>query len=213
MATVTSECSLTTPPAKHFKQTHALRMPRFVSASPSKRQYAGFKSNNSSSSSTASTTRRSLPPSISRQSKYKEIEISSTNINQPDQFLLDEHVAEEVPNIPTVIAVNNIKSQVERPQPQVIRFQESMPNITQNITQEEIRQMVIESIHLENERSQNKRFRYQTLYPPEIEEMPFSANFKHLNFQKFNGNGSPEVHMMHVEARKIVKEESLQREI
>ncbi|XP_058103505.1 uncharacterized protein LOC131247080 [Magnolia sinica] len=61
-------------------------------------------------------------------------------------------------------------------------------------TQEEVRQVVTEIVR---EHEHINRFRYKTPYLREVEDIPFPANFKHPDFQKFNGDGSSDEHLMH----------------
>lgn len=67
---------------------------------------------------------------------------------------------------------------------------------TRAITQDDVRQVVEEAVRIERERTNTGRFGYRTPYPREVEDVPFPANFKHPDFQKFNGEGSPEEHLM-----------------
>lgn len=72
----------------------------------------------------------------------------------------------------------------------------SVPN-TDIMTQEEVRQVVEEAVRSEREYTDTGRFRYRTPYLRAVEDVPIPNNFKHPDFQKFSGDGSPEEHLMH----------------
>ncbi|MGV7343216.1 hypothetical protein PJI17_31450, partial [Mycobacterium kansasii] len=80
--------------------------------------------------------------------------------------------------------------------PQGAGSRRSVP-VARTVTQDDVRQVIEEAVRLEKERANTGRFKYWTPYLREIEDVPFPTDFEHPDFQKFNGNESPEEHMMH----------------